>query len=91
MGEKVSNEAENPALNKAAVSGSVYAMDLMLKEIEEKLESYKERNTNLEDYQINATLTDFQRGYRYCLKNIRKYIKEKGMWQERMLRVETDR
>jgi len=87
----MSIEKQNPASYQTAVSGSVYSMDLMLKEIEYKLESYKEGNEYLEDYQIDSTLTDFQRGYRYCLKNMRKYIKEKGMWQERMLRVETDR
>jgi hypothetical protein len=87
----MSNEVQNPASCQTAVSGSVYSMDLMLKEIEDKLESYKEGNEHLEDYQIDSTLTDFQRGYRYCLKNMAKYIKEKGMWQERMLRVETDR
>ena len=84
-------QSTTKALSKTNVSGSVYSMDLMLKGIEDKLESYKEGNKHLEDYQIDSTLTDFQRGYRYCLKNMRKYIKEKGMWQERMLRVETDR
>jgi hypothetical protein len=89
--ENSNKENKNKALSQTAVSGSVYSMDLMLKGIEDKLESYKKENEHLEDYEINSTLTDFQRGYRYCLKNMRKYIKEKGMWQERMLRVETDR
>jgi hypothetical protein len=89
--ENSNKENKNKALSQTAVSGSVYSMDLMLKGIEDKLESYKKGNEHLEDYEINSTLTDFQRGYRYCLKNMRKYIKEKGMWQERMLRVETDR
>jgi len=63
-----------------------YSMDLMLNEINRNLEKYKNGKEHLKDYEVNQTLTDFQRGYKYCLENQQKYIKEIGMWQERMLR-----
>jgi hypothetical protein len=84
---KEHQESTNPPLLIASVGGSVYSMDLLLKEIEDKLQGYRKGNEHLEDYEIGQTLTDFQKGYRYCLKNVNKYIEEKGMWQERMLRA----
>jgi hypothetical protein len=84
---KEHQESTNSPLLIASVGGSVYSMDLLLKEIEDKLQGYRKGNEHLEDYEIGQTLTDFQRGYRCCLKNMKRYIEEKGMWQERMLRA----
>ena len=64
----------------------VYSMDLMLAMMEKKLEAYRKGNEHLEDYEIDRTLTDFQCGCKYNIEMVIKYIKEEGMWHERLLR-----